>query len=156
MRIAELLSKGRVWHNIAGEDAPSAIRDAALTLYGAQGIMAKEGPGFEELCRSALEREELASTALGSGLAVPHPRAPLCKRPEDSLLALFYPRFPVPWKSPDDLPVRAFFVILSANSAEHLANLSSLSRLCMKDDFVELLMRESGLDELLGYLRSAS
>ncbi|HAE21448.1 MAG TPA: hypothetical protein DCG47_03870 [Spirochaetaceae bacterium] len=156
MHIAELLSKGRVWHNIAGDDAPSAIRDAVLTLYGAQGIMAKDGPGADELCRSATEREELASTALGSGLAVPHPRAPLCKRPEDSLLALFYPRFPVPWKSPDDLPVRAFFIILSANSAEHLANLSSLSKLCMKDGFVELLLRESGLDELVSYLKGAS
>jgi PTS system nitrogen regulatory IIA component len=156
MRIAELLSRGRVWYNIAGDDAPGAIRDAVHILYGAPGAMANDGPGAEELCRSATEREELASTALGSGLAVPHPRSPLCKRPEDSLLALFYPRFPVPWKSPDDLPVRAFFIILSANSAEHLANLSSLSRLCMKDDFVELLMHESGLDELLGYLRSAS
>jgi PTS system nitrogen regulatory IIA component len=156
MRIAELLSKGRVWHNIAGDDPAGAIRDALLTLYGAPGIMAKDGPGFDELCRSATEREELASTALGSGLAVPHPRSPLCKRPEDSLVALFYPRFPIAWESPDGLPVRAFFIILSANSTEHLANLSSLSKLCMKEGFVELLLRESGLDELAGYLKGAS
>ena len=151
MGLVELFERGRVWHNIPGFDAGSAIHNAVAALRSGTVEVFPE-----ELEQSILEREQLASTAIGHALAVPHPRTPLEGDPGQARIALFYPRFPVPWGAADGRPVRSFFLILSVGSAEHLKNLSGLSKLCTQEEFRALLEREAGLDELVGYVRRAS
>lgn len=155
MGVVELLTKGKVWYGVRGDEPEEALASALDALYARPGPLPPE-LGREGLLASLLEREALAPTAVGHGLALPHPRAPLLKKPDEALIALFYPRFPLPWGAADGLAVTAFFILLSSGSAEHLGALSALSKLCSAAGFRELLGREAGLEELLAWIRGAS
>ncbi|HEV3239149.1 MAG TPA: PTS sugar transporter subunit IIA [Casimicrobiaceae bacterium] len=63
----------------------------------------------EPIRRALLRREQAASTAVGSGLAIPHARVPGIAAP----VTLFArTRSPIPFGAPDGKPVAEFFVIL--------------------------------------------
>lgn len=155
MGVVELLARGKVWYGVHGDEPEDALGSALDALYARPSPLPPE-LAREELLALLLEREALAPTAVGHGLALPHPRAPLLKKPDEALIALFYPRFPLPWGAADGLPVTAFFILLSSGSAEHLGALSALSKLCSAAGFRELLRREAGLDELLAWIRGVS
>lgn len=149
------MTRGKVWYGVRGDEPEEALASALDALYARPCILPPE-LGREELLASLLEREALAPTAVGHGLALPHPRAPLLKKQDEALIALFYPLFPLPWGAADGLPVTAFFILLSSGSAAHLGALSALAKRCSAADFRELLRREAGLDELLACIRDAS
>lgn len=150
--IRDLLSRGRVWYNIAGDDPLAAIEDAISALSTIPGLFPPGGPGETELAAAVMERETLTSTAMGEGLAFPHPRPPFFRQPADAFIGLFYPRFPVPWGAPDDLPVRAFFILVSANATEHLSILSALAKRCSDTGFKALLDDQAGFERIEAYL----
>jgi len=150
MNPAELLARGGVWYNMAGSDPESALAGAVAAL-ASSGRLA-EGFDPDGLLHSLVGREAASSTALGGGIAFPHPREPLAPSPDSALIALFYPRFPVPWNAADSAPVRAFFLVLSHNPHGHLTALSRLAKACALDGFRALLADEAGERELVAYL----
>ena len=144
----ELLQRGGVWFSIPPTNPELFIKESIHAFRLPSGI--KE----QVLLAQTLEREALVSTAMGKGIALPHPKTLLAQKIEDSFIALAYPRFPVQWKSPDGQGVRAAFFVVSANQQEHLAALSSIAKLCVDPGFLELLYGEAGLTELLEMIRT--
>jgi len=73
-------------------------------------------------------REMLASTGLGGGIAVPHPRSPIVLdvAVPPTLLACFLAQ-PVDFLAVDGHPVWALFLLLSPTVPDHLKMLSQLS-----------------------------
>ena len=147
MDIAELLSRGGAWYNVPGKTAADFIESFVGVLRLPSGV--ERG----ELAQACARREAGSPTAMGRGLAFPHPGVPMAKRPEDALIALGYPRFPVDWRAPDGEPVRAVFLILSTSRNEHLSTLSALATLCGLDDFYAALSREAPLAEMAALAR---
>lgn len=68
---------------------PAADRDTLLRT--AAGLLACPQAGFDELFASLREREQLGSTAIGHGIAIPHGRAPHLDAPRGALLRLDQP-----------------------------------------------------------------
>lgn len=64
-----------------------------------------------DLVHDVLQREELQSTALGKGLAVPHGRAVWCSGP---VIAIGHLAAPVEWNAPDGLPVEWVTLIVTS------------------------------------------
>ena len=58
-----------------------------------------------------------------------------------------------PWKAPDDLPVKAVFLIISSSRNEHLSVLSALARLCEQERFYKALMNEAPLNTILDFIK---
>jgi PTS system nitrogen regulatory IIA component len=91
--------------------------------------LAREGAVKDaaELFRRLREREQLSSTGIGSGIAIPH-----CKMPglTQAVLAVGLAPQGVDFGAPDGQPVRLFFVVVSpeASPAEHLRVLAAISR----------------------------
>lgn len=56
-------------------------------------------------------REEIASTAIGDGIAVPHLRNPLRLHLDRASVALCFLDHPVDWQAPDGEPVSVLFVV---------------------------------------------
>ncbi|MBX7079308.1 MAG: PTS sugar transporter subunit IIA [Nannocystaceae bacterium] len=85
------------------------------------------GVPLPELLATLREREALASTALGSGIAMPHGEHPGLSR---VFAVLGRARTPVAMAAPDDTPVQLFVALLRppAASAAHLKALAQWSR----------------------------
>jgi len=142
MLIPELLSRGKVWYNVPGKNAAECI--SALV----SGLRLPAGIRNEDLAQACMRREASSPTAMGRCIAFPHPGEPVTASSDEAFVALAYPRFPVDWRAPDGAPVKAIFLIVSSSRNDHLITLSSLAKLCGKDNFYAALMRESPLEEL--------
>ncbi|KAF0099729.1 MAG: PTS system nitrogen regulatory IIA component [bacterium] len=85
-------------------------------------------------------REQLASTGLGQGFAIPHCRVLKLDRVVAAYVRL---RTPLPFAAPDGLPVSEFLVLLVPKQAsdEHLEILADAARLFSDQDFRASLRR---------------
>lgn len=103
--------------------------------------MGKAGVVFDSdrMYRRLVEREELGSTAIGSGVAIPH-----CKMEKLSrvVVAIGLSREGVEFESEDGKPVQLFFLVVSPTDspAAHLRSLAAISKWVKADRHVERLL----------------
>jgi PTS system nitrogen regulatory IIA component len=89
-------------------------------------------PGLDDRARrdlldAVLERERMASTGLGHGLAVPHPRKPPTELIEEAVVSVVFPDVPLDWAALDGEPVHTVFLLLSPSAPVHLQILSGVA-----------------------------
>lgn len=78
------------------------------------------------------ERESMASTGIGHGIAIPHPRYPLQGMGDRPIITTAFLRQPVDFCSVDGDAVGCVFLMLSPSTQIHLHLLSRLS-FCLRD-----------------------
>ncbi|MCL1886751.1 MAG: PTS sugar transporter subunit IIA [Betaproteobacteria bacterium] len=95
----------------------------------------------EMISKNLLERETLASTGLGHGVAVPHGRIDKLKSPTAALVHLAKP---LPFDSPDGKPVDLMIVLLIPSNVtqKHLEILSEIAEMFSDSDFRQALTHE--------------
>ena len=98
------------------------------------------------------DREKLMSTALNSGIAVPHTRDFLLKGPKDVVIVVF-PKEPIEWGALDQKPVHTLFFLFASDDKRHLHLLAKLAHLSSNKEALELLSSKPSKQELLDYLR---
>ena len=99
------------------------------TLYrDASKLIPYEEKVQNQVYEQLVQREELSTTALGHGLAVPHPRIPMKLELRESLVLSVYLENPVDLKAPDQKPVFFLFLLLSRDAREHLQFLSQIAK----------------------------
>lgn len=106
-----------------------------------------------DLVKELLEREMVLSTAVGNGIAIPHPRRPLVKNSDDCRVIVAYLNEPLDMQAPDFRKVYAMFILLSASSQIHIKSLSSLAAIFRKDGFKKALQSRPGKAELIELLQ---
>jgi len=134
--------------------APELVApDAAGVLLELAAAFAAQLPGVDagELGRGFAEREELGSTALGGGVAIPHCRSSWLADPQ---VMVGLHRVGVAFGAPDGSPVRLFVAIVSPSSAPggHLRLLADLARRLRDRQRVERAVAASTAEDLLGAL----
>lgn len=106
----------------------------------------------ESVVARLLEREEILSTGIGGGVAVPHAQIPGLGR-----LVMAASTHPggVDYPSLDNEPVRLVFCLLgdASTAAEHLAGLARLARLARRGEALDELVATSSGEEFLSVLR---
>jgi PTS system nitrogen regulatory IIA component len=85
------------------------------------------------------QREDMGSTALASGLAIPHPRRPLPQALGESVLAYGRTTSGIPFGSPHGNLTDIFFLVCCRDERTHLNVLARLSRLMLRPDFLDEL-----------------
>lgn len=95
-----------------------------------------------------LARESLASTGIGDGIAIPHPRAPIVLHIHDPLICLCFLEQPVNFGALDGKPVHALFSLISPTTRTHLHLLSRVSFGLRKPEFRELIARQASREEI--------
>ncbi len=143
--LSDLISRGGVWYNLSGATPAEAIEAMVRTAR-----LPKDADR-EALKISLLDREALVPTAIGSGIAIPHPRSLFFDDPEKARVATFFLEHPVEWQAPDGVAVHVAFMLLSADRETHLEVLSALSRACGDPAFMNLLKSRPGTEELAAY-----
>ena len=93
------------------------------------------------------QREEMASTALPSGVAIPHPRRPLPNALGESVIAYAKTTSGIPFGAPGGTLTDMFFLVCCRDDRTHLQVLARLSRLFLRPGFLdELRLMESAAD----------
>jgi PTS system nitrogen regulatory IIA component len=83
------------------------------------------------------QREELATTALESGIAIPHPRRPLPNALGESVIAYGRTATGIPFGAPHGQLSDIFFLVCCRDDRTHLRVLARLSRLLLRPGFIE-------------------
>ena len=102
------------------------------------------------LLNAIKHREELGTTALESGVAIPHPHRPLSDKAQgEAVIAFARTTRGIPFGAPDGGLTDLFFLVRCRDSRTHLRVLARLSRLMLRPGFLdELRAVESGPDAL--------
>jgi PTS system nitrogen regulatory IIA component len=106
------------------------------------------------LLDEVLERERMASTALGRGVAVPHPREPLGAALEEPLISLILLDTPLDWAAVDGELVHTVALLASPTAGAHLEILSQIGRAVRSAEVVRLLRSRPAESELIDGLRA--
>lgn len=115
------LSLGGIHRGIGGSDRESVLRNVVSVLP------LPEGTDRAFLAEMLVARENMGSTAVGSGIAIPHPRFPVILPPAPESLSLCFLDKPVDFCALDGRPVNILFVLISSTVNSHLRLLSRLA-----------------------------
>jgi PTS system nitrogen regulatory IIA component len=85
------------------------------------------------------QREEMGSTGLLSGVAIPHPRRPLSNALGESVIAYGRTTSGIPFGAPGGTLTDIFFLVCCRDDRTHLQVLARLSRLLLRPGFVDEL-----------------
>jgi PTS system nitrogen regulatory IIA component len=119
--LEEALGNGGVVYRVEGTTRNQVLRAAVAASRLPEGIDAD----FVYEVLSA--REQLGSTAVGDGVALPHPRHPLVLHVTRPSITLCFLEKPVDYGALDGKPVAALFLILSPTVRGHLHLLGRLA-----------------------------
>ena len=127
------MQRGGVHFHVKGRDAGEALRSAVAVAPLAAGV------NRDALFERILEREQLTSTAMGSGVAVPHPRTPAFDFVAEAMVVTCFLDQPVDFHALDGRPVEVLFLLLNPSTAVHLRVLAQLGHLLRSEGFLEFL-----------------
>jgi PTS system nitrogen regulatory IIA component len=142
-RLDDALRAGRVVDGLAGADKAEVLR--ALV----EALPLPPGQDRDELHLMFVGREALGSTALGEGLAVPHPRQPIVIPGHPPSVTVCFLARPLEFGAPDKQPVHTLFAMLSPTVRAHVHLLARLIAALRDPGFREAIRRKAPADELI-------
>ncbi len=151
MKFADFVSTEAIRADLEAEDKEGVIREMTAALLKAGKIAEEE---FESIVKAILKREELGSTGIGRGVAVPHTKHPSV----DVLVGTVGVSVEgVDFNSLDGEAVQLFFLLISPpdRPGDHLRALENISRQLRDDTFCKFLKQSKGADEILQLLEEA-
>jgi PTS system nitrogen regulatory IIA component len=136
------IERGGIFHQVPGERREEVL-EAVTQLPGIPTNMDRK-----LLCQLLVAREALASTSVGDGIAIPHPRDPLVVQVEEPLVLTCFLRQPVDFHAPDGQPVRVLFMLLTPSVRNHLQILAKLAS-ALHDSLLKELLRVAAPKEAI-------
>lgn len=137
------IERGGVYHKIPGLERESVL-DAVTRVPGVPATISRES-----LYNLLMSREALASTGVGDGIAIPHPRDPLVVRVDEPVILLCFLQHEVDFSALDGAPVRVLFVALAPSIHAHLQMLSRIAHALHDAHFRELLSAHAPAEHIL-------
>jgi PTS system nitrogen regulatory IIA component len=140
--LIELLTRGGVLKNISG----STPQEVLVNFF--EKLSVPRSLDKKLLLDAVLEREALMTTAIGKGIALPHPRNPLVAEAADQFVSIAFLEREVNWKALDNKAVHTVILIVSASAKLHLHTLSRINFFCQQDSFRELLKNRASEEKI--------
>ena len=139
MKISQLLHKSAIIADLTASDKKGVVDELAT------GISTTTTASAKDIATVLMEREQLGSTGIGGGVAIPHGKLDTVKSIQ---VGLGLSRKGVNYDSLDNKPVHIFFLLLTpSNSAgEHLKVLARISQLLKIDQFKKGLLAAETAD----------
>ena len=143
MKIGDILTEDMVVTGLAG-GTKNEIIDAMIDLVGkSPKVMDKQ-----KVRNAIFEREEIMSTGVGNGFAIPHGKTDAVS---DIVAAFAVTAEPIDYQSLDEKPVRLVFLLIGKDNmvGPHIKLLSRISRLMNKEEFRNRLIELKSPQEIL-------
>jgi PTS system fructose-specific IIA component/PTS system nitrogen regulatory IIA component len=151
MKFADFVSNEAINAGLEADDKESVIREMIQSLIDA-GKLGEEQ--VESIVSSVLKREELGSTGIGRGVAVPHTKHPSVER---LVATVAVSTDGVDFNSLDGEKVQLFFLLISPpdRPGDHLRALENISRQLRDDTFCKFLKQSSSAADIQQLLEEA-
>jgi len=144
MKFADIICFEAVKAGLTAEDKPSVVAELVACLVEAGAV---QSPDHDGIVNAIMKREELGSTGIGKGVAVPHTKHPCVTR----LFATVGVSFGgVDFDSLDGEKVHLFFLLVSPpdQRAEHLKALEYISKHLHNETFRTFLKQARTAGEI--------
>ena len=142
MKLGDILSIKRIAVPLSCEDKPGIITELVDLLSSDKKIEDRD-----EVLRAVLAREEVRSTGIGDGLAVPHAKSGACN---ELVAAVGKPAEPVDFACNDGKPCEWIVLLVSPidETGTHIQALARISRLWLQSPFREAIRQAQSADEV--------
>jgi mannitol/fructose-specific phosphotransferase system IIA component (Ntr-type) len=149
--LSELISPATINLNLQSTD-----RDAVLEeLVNHISAIARLPEARQTLIRALHEREQLHSTGIGDGIALPHARNALVGLVDHPVIVLGRHAQGIPYGAIDGAPARLFFLLVAPTVTQHLAVLARISRLLRDVRLRQALLAAETPGKALSVIRDA-
>ncbi len=134
MKISDLLTENFVVTNLEGNSKDGIINAIVDLVATSPRVLDKE-----KVRDAVFEREQIMSTGVGDGFAIPHGKTDAVS---DIVAAFAITAEPIDYESLDEKPVRLVFLLVSKVNmvGPHIKLLSRISRLMNKAEFRNKLL----------------
>lgn len=147
LSLAVALERGGIIHGLESADKRAALRDMVRRMSLPPGL------DRDYLLEALLAREALETTAVGDGIAVPHPRNPVVAHLTEPVVGLGFPSAPLEFGAADGKPVYALFLIVSPSVRLHLQLLARVAFVLRDAQLKRLLQDRAQADSILERVR---
>ena len=147
--LTDLLAPDLVKIPLVADDKDAVLRELVELVERVE-----PGVPSEEVLRAVREREQVLSTGIGNGVAIPHGKSPGLDR---LVLAAGVAREGIEFEALDGKPVQLFFLLVGPESAagDHVKALSRIARLLQRDSFRTRLASAAHPEEFYALLSEA-
>lgn len=145
--LADALAVGGIYYRITGSDRESALRAVV------EHLRLPDDADRSLLLQFLLAREDVASTGIGDGIAIPHVRNPLVLNVHQPMINLCFLEKAIDFLSLDGQPVFCLFTIVAPTVRSHLSLLSRLAFALRNPGFKDAVIHQNSRDEILGLAR---
>ncbi|WP_437203163.1 PTS sugar transporter subunit IIA [Planctomicrobium sp. SH664] len=151
MRLTEFVVPDAILPTLQAENKESAIRQMVASLKNAGKIRATDE---ETIISAILKREELGSTGIGRGVAVPHTKHPSA---ESIIATVAICHDGLDFESLDGEDVYILFLLISPpdRPGDHLRGLETITRHLKNDDFCNFLKQATTITQVVDLLKEA-
>jgi mannitol/fructose-specific phosphotransferase system IIA component (Ntr-type) len=148
MRMSDFVIRDAIVPEVAATTKEGVIRELVESLRAAGYF---KGADPEDIVKAILKREQIASTGIGRGVAIPHAKHNSAERLVGSVALS---RAGVPFDSVDGEPVDIFVLLISPQDrpGDHLRALENISKSLRDDNFVRQLKQAKSREEIWGLL----
>ena len=151
MRFKEFLRRDAVIYSMAATEKRQALRELVEALANVRAVRKQD---VSAIVSALMKRENLGSTGIGRGVALPHARFEGVKT---LVGALGRSEAGIPFNALDGQPVHVMFLMLSspADSANHLQALERVARLLKDETYCRFLRQARDVEDLLDLIDEA-
>jgi len=149
--LSELLSPAVINLNLKSADRESVLGE----LVNQIPQLASQPEAQQTLLRALHEREQLHSTGIGDGIALPHSRNALVGLVDQPIMVFGRHAKGIPYGAIDSVPARIFFLLVAPTVTQHLSILARLTRLLRDPRLRQSLLAADNPEKVLSLIRDA-
>ncbi len=151
MKFSDFVSNKSICAELKSTDKESVVSELVDSLLGAGDIKPADR---DDIIKAIMKREELGSTGIGRGIAVPHTKHPSVER---LIGTVGVSVSGVEFDSLDGEKVQLFFLLVSPpdRPGDHLRALENISRQLRDETFCRFLKQSKNVEDIVQLLEEA-
>ncbi|PIE24717.1 MAG: PTS fructose transporter subunit IIA [Planctomycetota bacterium] len=151
--LSETLGRGGIHYELGAAQSGQLDVESALEEV-AQRLPLPELVDRMFFHQVLLAREDLGSTGIGEGVAIPHVRSPLVLHIDQPVVGLFFLKQPIDWGALDGQAVSVLFTLVSPGVRSHLHLLSRIGFALRDPELSQLLVTQGDRAQIMAKLEA--
>jgi mannitol/fructose-specific phosphotransferase system IIA component (Ntr-type) len=149
--ISELLSPASINLDLKSADRESVLSELVNQIPQLDG----QPESRQTLLRALQEREQLHSTGIGDGVALPHSRNALVGLVNQPIMVFGRHKKGIPYDAIDGVPARLFFLLVAPTVTQHLAILARVGRVLRDPRVRQSLLAADKPEKVIALIQEA-